>query len=352
MKADVLIIGAGPAGLTAAYEVAKTGLCVLIIDEHQQAGGQLWQQSQMLALPDIFPNMRGFELAQFLVERLEGLAVEWLLGHRVIGVYEDGQIGVTNDKDVFPVFAEKIIIATGAAENAIPFPKWTLPGVMTIGAAQSVVNRDRVKPGSSAVIYGDNSFASDVCELLLSVEVNIVAIVKQNKQLGNPTFRDMNIPLYENSSIIEARGNGKLEEIDIQTPHGMITLKPDIVLIDGGQSPILDIVYQLDCALRYQAELGGWLPVYNHQLQTSKNHVYVTGNAAGVSNHSALILTGMLAAASVCEALQSLPPEKTEVVRNSLYSKLENEEESDTFSARKEHIKQFSTPQLKDQFIS
>lgn len=362
METDVLIIGAGPAGLIAAFEAAVRGLDVTVLDESNAKGGQLSQQTQMIhSLPASFQPMRGFELAHQLIEQLGEFPVNYLLDRRVVGLYKDGSIGVTDEENVFPVKAKKIIVATGAAEKAVPFPKWTLPGIMTIGAAQTLINRDFVLPGRNAIILGSSDFALDVTLQLSDVGVNIKGIVEPGSKI---LYRDIDkwesvkkrgIPFYVNSTIKEARGLGKVEEIDIQRNGQIITEEVDFVCIDGGRAPILDLFYQLDCSFGYQENLGGWLPQYNEKFQTNREHVYLAGNAAGISTHGVLLVTGRIAAVSACEALGVLSQENADQLRSSLWKELEILETKlspDSWQARMNHVENFENPLLKDQFIS
>ncbi|WP_284035563.1 NAD(P)/FAD-dependent oxidoreductase [Neobacillus sp. 114] len=362
METDVLIIGAGPAGLEAAFETAVRGLDVMIVDESFTKGGQLIQQTQLVRfLPASYSPMRGFELAQKLVDQLENLPVHYLLGHRVIGMYKDGTIGVTDEKNVFPVKAKKIIVATGAAEKGIPFPKWTLPGIMTIGAAQTLINRDLVLPGENAVILGSSDFALDVALQLSDVGVKVKGIFESRQNIA---ARDLDkhelidksgIPVYLNASVKEARGQGKVEEIDIGLLEEVITEKVDFVCVDGGRAPILDVFYQCNCSFGYQETLGGWLPQYNKRMQTSHEHVYLAGNAAGITTQGFLLVTGRIAGISVCEALGVLDKEKAEQLRSSMWKELETLETKlfpDSWHARVNHVENFKHPLLKDQFLS
>ncbi|RSK48637.1 NAD(P)/FAD-dependent oxidoreductase [Bacillus canaveralius] len=362
METDVLIIGAGPAGLAAAFETASKGLDVTIVDESISMGGQLCQQTQFIrSLPSAYKQMRGFELARKLTEQLNEFPIHYLLEHRVIGLYKDGSVGITDEANVFPLKAKKIIVATGAAESAVPFPKWTLPGIMTIGAAQTLVNRDFVIPGKEAVIYGSSDFAVEVVIQLSDVGVKIKGIIEnQSHVLARDKekveqVKKRGVPFYLNSTIKEARGNGQVDEIDIQQQDQVITEMVDLVCVDGGRTPILDSFYQLGCSFGYQVGLGGWLPQYNKLFQTDRNDVFIAGNAAGISSQGVLLVTGMIAGISVSEALNSISMEDAEQIRYSLWKELEIlETKLDTaaWQGRINHIENFANPKLRDQFMS
>ncbi|WP_394139923.1 NAD(P)/FAD-dependent oxidoreductase [Cytobacillus oceanisediminis] len=359
METDVLIIGGGPAGLAAAIETASRGLDVTIVDESSSLGGQLCQQTQLIRpLPSVYQPMRGFELAKVLTEQMNDFTVGTLLNHRVIGLYADGSVGLSDEEKVFPVKAKKIVVATGAAEQAVAFPKWTLPGIITIGAAQTLVNRDFVMPGKEAVIVGSSDFALDVASQLLEVGAEVKGIVEKNPAAAArvkgkiDALKGRGIPFYFNSLIKEARGNGQVEEIDIEVTGKILTVTADVVCIDGGRSPILDSFYQLGCSFGYQEGLGGWVPQYNRQFKTDKENVFLAGNAAGISEQGALLLTGMIAGISVCEELQAIRSGEAEEIRNALWKELKLLEYKDVWEGRTKHMENFAAPVLKDQFIS
>jgi thioredoxin reductase len=362
METDVLIIGAGPAGLAAAFETASRGLEVTIVDETESIGGQLCQQTQLIrSLPPSFQPMRGFELAHTLKEQLADYPIRFLLGHRVIGFYKDGSVGISDEKNVFSVKSKSIIVATGAAEKAVPFSKWTLPGVITIGAAQTLMNLDYVIPGRNAVIIGSSDFAMDVAIQLNSLGVNIKGILEGHAEVSARDIEKVEqvkkngIPFYLNSTIKEARGNGEVEEVDMQLPDRVITETVDLVCIDGGRAPILDVFYQLGCSFGYQEELGGWLPQYNRHLQTDRKGVLLAGNAAGISTQGVILVTGRIAGISVCEELNVISKETAEQERSTLWREIEIIETKlfpDSWTTRMNHIENFTAPLLKDQFIS
>lgn len=359
MKTDVLIIGGGPAGLSAAIETASRGLDVTIVDEASQLGGQLNQQTQTLRpLPSVYEPMRGFELAYKLIEQIKGLSVKPLLNHRVVGFYADGSAGITDEENVFPVKAKKIIVASGAAEKAVAFPKWTMPGIMTIGAAQTLINRDFVMAGREAVIVGSSDFAMETAMQLMAVGTRVKAIIEKQSEVSAIDQEKVSelsrngIPFYFNSFIKEVRGNGQVEQIDIELPDEVITLNVDLVCMDGGRMPILDVFYQLGCSFGFQEELGGWVPQYSNTCQTDREDVFIAGNAAGISTQGPLLLTGMIAGISVSEELQAIRSAEANEMRETLWKELGLLEYKEVYSGRVKHLENFTSPILKDQFIS
>src|SRR5699024_6245489 len=159
METDVLIIGGGPAGLHAACVAASNGAKTVVVDESFSLGGQLRQQTQSFDnLPKQFERQSGTRLAQELIERLLPLHVTILFEYTMIGIYEDGRVGVSNGSSTIPITAKKIIVTTGAADEASVFPGWEMPGVMTVGAAQILMNREHVLPGKNSFILGSNTF--------------------------------------------------------------------------------------------------------------------------------------------------------------------------------------------------
>jgi thioredoxin reductase len=362
MNTDVLIIGGGPAGLSAALELASRNLHVTIVDESRELGGQLRQQTQVLEpLPSPYESMRGFELAEKLVEEVNSQPIHQLLEHRVIGFYEDGRVGVSDDQNVYPINPKKLIFATGAYEKAVPFLKWTLPGIMTIGAAQTLINRDLVLPGNETVIVGISNFSLDVVEQLQSVGVHVKAMLELNGQTQQyrpeklEGIKSTGVPIYKQAEIIEAKGNGRVEELVINHEGQEKSLQVDFVCLDGGRSPITDLFYQVNCSFGYQEALGGWLPQYDSNFKTSNDNVFLAGNASGISHPGALLLTGKMAGISVAESLQRIEPQEAQIIRNLLWKEIETSESRDfpnVWKARKEHVEQFLEPKIKDQFIS
>lgn len=347
MDTDLLIIGGGPAGLSAAIESAEAGVNVTIADESFTFGGQLRHQVQYdKHLPQHYKNERGFQLCYRLIHKLIHLDIDWLPHHTFIGRYQDGRIGLANSEDIIAVQAKRIIVATGAAEEPIVFPGWTLPGVMTVGASQILMNRERVMPGKNALIVGVNDFSVETVQQLSDLNINTKGIVvhRTDSHARTEKMKELNIPLFQFTQLTHVSGREKVERAYLKQDGEEIAFDIDLVCIGGELSPILEPFEILDCELAYNKNLGEWLPKYDANFGTSNNSVYVAGNAAGITCMGGILTTGEIAGLSVAEssgaANTDYTHEKKQFLWNELY-KLESSK-NNVFDARLSIIKEFS----------
>lgn len=243
-------------------------------------------------------------------------------------------------------------MATGAAETPVAFPGWTLPGVMTIGAAQILINRERVLPGKQTVIVGSSDFALELVMQLLATGVQVHAIIEKSSSLKaeNPeiieSFTKLNVPVFLNSQIVSAEGKGRVANVKIggrSNSFNVIERDVDFVCVDGGRHPILEPFTLFSCDLHYRARLGGWLPQYNTNLETSAIGLYAAGNAAGITHQAGIFLTGGIAGLAAAIALD-VPLKKSALERKQMFwSSLANVESGvfqATWEARIAHMEQ------------
>ena len=146
---DLIIVGAGPSGLSAAVEAAKRGLKVVVFDENEKPGGQLFKQiHKFFGSKEHKAKVRGFVIGQQLLQEAADAGVEVVL---------DKEIVVRIKEKVHHYKGDSIIIATGAAENMVTFEGWNLPGVIGAGAAQTMMNLHGVKPGNKILMLGSGN---------------------------------------------------------------------------------------------------------------------------------------------------------------------------------------------------
>lgn len=328
MKADVAIVGAGPAGMSAAITAEKAGAEVILLDESFSLGGQLRQDTKWYTnLPNKYEQQRGITINELLTHQLENSNVTCLPQHTMIGSYLNGNIAVTNGEHTFEIEANKIILAPGAQEEAKVFPGWTLPGVMTAGAAQLLINRERILPGRKAIMLGLNDFSIEVAKQLEACGISIFAFVDDKDSTSMKSFNEkleelQHIPVYLNSILESVTGRDEVEKVIIRTPNRTEEVSADLVCISNGFSPILEPFEILGCDFTYNQELGGFLPKYNTNLQTSNSSCYVGGNASGITSLGPTLLTGEIAAMSVLEALSLINAKEAEEKRKELWSEV------------------------------
>src|SRR5690625_2485770 len=152
MKVDVAIIGAGPAGLTAAIEIARSGLSAAVIDEYYRPGGRLL--GQHYEDPYAPPDQRiwdGKIEADQLEEKARSLGVHVFTNVSVWSVSGKWKVDLAG-AELTAITSKVLLLATGSVEKALPVPGWTLPGVISIGAAQTFTNLHHVAVGKKVMI--------------------------------------------------------------------------------------------------------------------------------------------------------------------------------------------------------
>ncbi|WP_449354188.1 NAD(P)/FAD-dependent oxidoreductase [Virgibacillus natechei] len=344
METDLLIVGSGPAGLSAAIAAASYGADVILIEESFSLGGQLRQETQLYNnLPSQYKPCRGTTLLRKLKNQIQRSNIETLEHHTMIGTYKNGNIGVTNGTRTFEIRSKRNIIASGAAEDAAIFPGWTLPGVMTAGAAQILLNREFVLPGKQAIMLGSNEFAMEVSKQLVECGVSVKAMVEENTYIESSTnelislLEQTSTPIYTGSTIDAATGSGELEKVVVSTPDGLKEIEADLVCIANGFTPILEPFEILGCELIFNETLGGWIPKYNSGFQTSNSSVYLAGNAAGITSIGAILLTGEIAAVHALESIGFISGKKAANWAFSLWNEMyqiEMKSDPATFQSR------------------
>ena len=158
IQTRLAIVGAGPAGLSAAIEAAKAGVKVSLFDENATPGGQLIKQiHKFFGSKDHKAGVRGVDIGKMILKEAYDLSVDIHLDTVVWGVFDQNILAILEKGQFRKVFPEKLILATGASENTIVFEGWTLPGVMGAGAAQTMMNLHRVLPGKRVLMVGSGN---------------------------------------------------------------------------------------------------------------------------------------------------------------------------------------------------
>jgi NADPH-dependent 2,4-dienoyl-CoA reductase/sulfur reductase-like enzyme len=332
----VAIIGAGPSGLSAAIVLAEDGVDVLVLDENPSAGGQLFKQiHKFFGSENHMAGVRGIEIGEILLDRCRELNIPIHLNTSVWGLFPDLSLSAVSEGKPLEIRAEGIIAATGAGENALAFPGWTLPGVMGAGAAQTLVNFYRVRPGNRALIVGAGNVGLIVAYQLLQAGIEVAAVVEGAPDVGGYTvhaakIRRMAIPILTEHTIVRAEGTDHVEKCTVAAVDSSfqvienteIEYNVDMVCVAVGLSPAIELLRTIDIPTCYVSELGGDIPLHNESLMTKKEGIFIAGDISGVEEASSAMEEGKLAAVSAAEYSGAISTETADKRKEGIYKNL------------------------------
>ena len=346
----VIIIGAGPSGLEAAITCREQGLDVLVLDEYMIAGGRLL--GQLYEQPD-GTWWNGLEESKIRYEKALELGTRFLLNTPVNNIVQTNEHWtVYTDTESFT--AKHLLLATGAAETPVPVPGWTLPGVMSVGAAQVMTNVHRVKPGNRGVIIGVNVLSAAIAMELKLAGIEVVAMtLPVNSQVTNESSQPkevMNsllhvshmapskfiklgsrlmkndfmknmvvtffpktgvkiwdIPIQLRKAVVEIYGDNEVQGVIVATidSKGDVVggseekIKADFVCIAGGLYPLAELAAVAGCSFYYSEELGGYVPLHSERMETNLDGLYVAGNITGIEGAKVAIAQGKTAGLTI-----------------------------------------------------
>lgn len=343
LKKDVLVIGAGPAGLAASIESGKLGASVLLVDLNMQPGGQLFKQiHKFFGSSAHRSGTRGFNIGKQLLSEAKEANVEIWMQSTVIGIFPGNKIGIergldNGDKDLVTLEAKKIIIATGASENAIRFKGWTTPGVMGAGAAQTMINVNHVKPGQKVVMLGTGNVGLIVSYQLMQAGCDVVSLIEAAPKIGGyavhaAKIRRAGVPIRLRHTIIEAKKGPDgcvcgcvIAEVDEKfqpIPGTEELIDCDTITLAAGLKPTMDLVKLAGCKLTFNGAFGGYIPLHNERMETSCKGVFVAGDTTGVEEANTALEEGKIAGVSAAEDLGLLDAATAAVTRKEIWARL------------------------------
>ncbi|MGN4254216.1 NAD(P)/FAD-dependent oxidoreductase [Bacillus cereus group sp. MYBKT14-1] len=349
---DVIIIGAGPAGLSASISCARFGLKVLVIDEFMKPGGRLLGQLHQEPTGEWW---NGIEESKRLHEEAESLSVHIRCGVSVYNLDKDENNWFVHT-NIGTLEAPFVLLATGAAEYAIPLPGWTLPGVMSIGAAQVMTNVHRVQVGKKGIIIGANILSFAILSELQLAGIKVDHIILPEKselsqKAGEPEevlnsllnaahlapsailrigshfmkfdwIRKAGLTFYPNSGMkingtplhlrkaaLEIIGTDQVEGVrvaNIDSKGNVINgtekiYEADFVCIAGGLYPLAELAAVAGCPFHYISELGGHVPLHSEKMETPLPGLFVAGNITGIESGKIAMAQGTVAGLSIAK---------------------------------------------------
>jgi len=295
---DVLVVGAGPAGMAAAVRAAECGLRVGVVDDNAALGGQIWRQSgeEHTAEASAWGN------------RLGAAEVAALFGMRVFDQPRRNVLLAEHDDEVQELHYQKLILATGARERFLPFPGWTLPNVMGAGGLQALVKSGLPIDGTRVIVAGTGPLLLAVAAYLRKKGANVSMVCEQASwgrlaRFGVGLLRFSGkisqavmlrselsgIPIAVDSWVVEAYGSLKLESVMISRSGKRERLACDYLACGFHLVPNIELPILLGCEIR-----DGNVKVDEFQ-QTSISGVFCAGEPVGIGGIDAALIEGEIA---------------------------------------------------------
>jgi D-hydroxyproline dehydrogenase subunit alpha len=326
---DVLVVGAGPAGLAAAAEASDLGMSVMLVDERVTLGGQIYKQmGKGFVVRNARKLGRDFMHGRALIDAVERRPVQVRLQTTAVAIEGDQVVLVEDQAKTVIVTARRIVLAPGAYDRPVAFPGWTLPGVLTAGGAQSLVKTQRVLPGSRIVFCGSGPVALAFPAQLHHYGANVVLVCEAGPAPGPRDLMAMSaaapgnltllldaaryrlellrarVPLRYRRIVVRAEGSERVEEVvhaavdrSWRAIPGTEERTPaDTLCIGFGFSPSTELLRLAGCSFTENENRGGAVAVVDRWMRSTAPGVLVAGDGTGVEGSKVAEDEGRLAA--------------------------------------------------------
>ncbi|MGJ3507925.1 NAD(P)/FAD-dependent oxidoreductase [Enemella sp. A6] len=339
---DVLIVGAGPAGLAAAQVAARAGLRVGVVDEQAAAGGQVFRAPRAGGKR----SFGSYPWGRQLLDDTTREPITWFFGHSALGVLRDDDSAIRlvirpQGGAVEVLGCRRLLIATGSYDLPVAFPGWTLPGVIGAGAAQTLLKGQSALVDDPVVLAGGHPLVLVVARDLLRAGVRIRALALTQRMrelftgellaagLGNgrivrdavtamATLAEHRVPVLAGTVVSRALGPAGVERVELSPIGGdrgkVREVEAGSLLLGYGLAPSTDLARQVGCALDWRPAAGGWVVRHDADQRTTVPEVYAAGEPTGVGGADLSRAEGLVAGrAMVTDLTGAVAPEPERV---------------------------------------
>jgi thioredoxin reductase len=322
---DLAVVGAGPAGLAAASLASRCGLATVLLDENPGPGGQVWRG--VTNAPDAVRRALGrdYEQGARLVAEARTSGAEIVACATVWSLDRRLELGVSAGGGSRLLAARRVIIATGSMERPFPIPGWTLPGVMTAGAAQTMLKSSAIVPSGRTVIAGQGPLlwllAGQILRLGGRVDLVLDTTERSNawralrhapEFMNSPyllkglaMMREVRrrVPVIRGVTGLAAAGQGRLETVRFTARGITRTVPAELLLLHQGVVPNVNLAMAAGVRHRWDETQLCWSPVLDADGGTSVPGIAVAGDGAGIGGAQAAVARGRIAGRATVAAL-------------------------------------------------
>lgn len=321
--------------MAAAIEAARAGARVTLFDENPKPGGQIYRQyHDGFRVSDPHSLGHDYVRGQALLAEFNAVLgqIETMDNALVWGVFDENELAFVRAEASYSMRYKRLILSIGAYDRPVPFPGWTLPGVLTAGGAQVLVKNQRVLPGERILLAGTGPLQLALANQIADAGGEVVAILEAGRMrnwldlavgalgqwqlMGDAVrywfgIRKAGIPLWRSHMIVEARGDGRVEEAVVAEvdenwrpkPGTRRSLPVDTICLGYGFVPSVELTRHAQCEHEYNLRLGGWIPIRGEDMQTSVRGVYAVGDCTGIAGSFVAIEQGRIAGISAARSL-------------------------------------------------
>ncbi|WP_122767819.1 NAD(P)/FAD-dependent oxidoreductase [Pseudomonas trivialis] len=338
---DLVVVGAGPAGLTAALLASDAGLHVAVVDEQAAPGGQIFRQPPSTFNAPPSSAFASYPFGKKLLEQARNdIRIKWYFSTCAWGVFhpEKGgvQLAIVEGEHSYLLDCSKLLIATGAYDLPVAFPGWTLPGVMTAGGIQTLLKSQFLCSAQRYVLAGSHPLLLLLAGQLVDAGAQIeeVAIARPRPkvcellegwralpghwrmfgQLAGILFKlwRKGVPLRFSTIVTRVQGKEGVERVTLSSVDTNWASLPGTErhhIVDGlaigyGLLASTELARQAGCSVNWNPERGGWVVDHDDTMRTSLEHIYVAGEPCGVAGAEMAHCQGRLAGTSIVAALR------------------------------------------------